>query len=62
MLKAKEPLSRFASSAEVNDTKDLVVPNIYPIKPTLDLDKCEKNPLENPSSKYYSKTENLAKI
>lgn len=53
LLKSKEPLERFASLAEVKETENQTVPNIYPIKPTLDLDKCQKNPLHNQESKLF---------
>lgn len=53
LLKSKDPLERFASPAEVKETENQTVPNIYPIKPTLDLDKCQKNPIRDPESKCY---------
>lgn len=52
MLKAKKPLERFASLAEVKETERQIVPNIYPIKPTLDLDKYQENPLHSDKIQY----------
>lgn len=44
MLTSNEPLKNFASASLVAETEHLEVPNIYPIKPTLDLEKVHKKP------------------
>lgn len=44
LVTTKQPLKRFASPAEVAETVAEEVPNIFPIKPTLDLDKLEEKP------------------
>lgn len=45
LLEARKPLQRFSSPADVEETLNETVPNIYPIKPTLDLEKWVTNPL-----------------
>ena len=52
LMKSKKTLERFASPAEVKETENQIVPNIYPIKPTLDLEKCQENPLCEHESKH----------
>ncbi|XP_035229504.1 uncharacterized protein LOC118201495, partial [Stegodyphus dumicola] len=44
LLTSEEPLKPFASAEQVAATEKEVVPNIYPIKPTLDLDKYTESP------------------
>ncbi|XP_054711345.1 39S ribosomal protein L37, mitochondrial-like [Uloborus diversus] len=45
-MTSTSPLKRFSSKDEVNETVNLEVPSIYPIKPTLDLEQLEQSSLE----------------
>ncbi|GFT85450.1 39S ribosomal protein L37, mitochondrial [Nephila pilipes] len=44
LVTSDKPLKKFALPSEVAETEKQDVPNIFPIKPTLDLDKFEEKP------------------
>ncbi|GIY67205.1 39S ribosomal protein L37, mitochondrial [Caerostris darwini] len=52
MMTCTIPLKRFASPSEVAETENCEVPNIYPIKPTLDLEKFEEKPISPPVKRF----------
>ncbi|XP_015921552.2 large ribosomal subunit protein mL37 [Parasteatoda tepidariorum] len=54
LLTSREPLKRFASIDEVMSTQKQAVPNIYPIKHTLDLEKIEDTPTVLTSNTSHS--------
>ncbi|KAG8199240.1 hypothetical protein JTE90_003667 [Oedothorax gibbosus] len=55
MLTSNEPLKQFASAFAVGETAKMEVPNIYPIKPTLDLDKVYSKPNCYPMTNFNNR-------
>jgi len=59
LMKARKALPAFASPSEVKETEQQTLPNIYPVKPILDLDKYQENPLEDHIIEYDSSFGNV---
>ncbi|GBM18755.1 39S ribosomal protein L37, mitochondrial [Araneus ventricosus] len=55
LVTSSKPLKRFASPTEVVETEGQEVPNIFPIKPTLDLDKLEEKPMSSPTPRFNNR-------